>query len=456
MMPGDPADAAFRQADRDVGEAHRDLRVEPVDRAVHAVRAEQHRGDLGRRVGRGRRRRARRADVQAQHGLGLRARREERIPVAGVDRRQPELVGRLGERDGLEAARRVAADLVGRDLAGRAGTRSGSGRSDPGCAPHHASRCQSLYARIAASASSSSSGHSVSRWPTKPGRNDGKHSDAHTPSMSMSATRAFDVPRAAPHLVEARRLEAVLARRPADHRVEADVRAAAAPCQTHASPPSSVATTRGASSANLLGKRPVNASGGSTTWSSTEITVYTRSRGSGSGSHVICSRRPLPPPNALDAREVVERHAGHVSTSGSRASSCRTAPSQYALRRVLAQQRPSASARCVGRESRPVSRPGREDVVGEAAHALERRGLVARLARSSARSRSRRGARAGCRSRCRPASASHLPSARVLDAAVLVDERELAVEDARVLVHDARRSRPSPRAASRSTDGCAR
>ena len=37
------------------------------------------------------------------------------------------------------------------------------------------------------------------------------------------------------------------------------------PCHTHASPPSSVGTTRGSSSANFLGNRPVNASGGSTT-----------------------------------------------------------------------------------------------------------------------------------------------------------------------------------------------
>ena len=116
MMPGHPADAALRQADLDVGEPHRDLRVQPVDRAVHAVRAEQHRGDLGRRVGRRRRRRSRRTDVQAHHRLGLRARREQRIPVAGVDRRQAELVGRLRERDRLEAARRVAADLVGREV----------------------------------------------------------------------------------------------------------------------------------------------------------------------------------------------------------------------------------------------------------------------------------------------------------------------------------------------------
>jgi hypothetical protein len=68
-----------------------------------------------------------------------------------------------------------------------------------------------------------------------------------------------------------------------------------------------VGTTRGSSSAYLAGNRPANASGGSTTWSSTEITVYTRSRGAGSGSHVICSRRPFPPPNAsLAARSSID------------------------------------------------------------------------------------------------------------------------------------------------------
>ena len=84
-----------RQADPQLGEAHRDARVEPVDRGEHRVPEEQHADGVGRRVGRRRRRRARRADVQAHDGAGLFARGHQRIPVAGVQRRQPEQVRRL-------------------------------------------------------------------------------------------------------------------------------------------------------------------------------------------------------------------------------------------------------------------------------------------------------------------------------------------------------------------------
>ena len=109
-----PVPPSERQIRR-FGEAHRDLRVQPVDGGVHPVREEEHRDRFGRRVGRGHRRRARRADVQAHDGAGLLTRGEERVPVTGVQRRQPELLGRLGEGDGAEPARRVGAHLVGRD-----------------------------------------------------------------------------------------------------------------------------------------------------------------------------------------------------------------------------------------------------------------------------------------------------------------------------------------------------
>ena len=113
------------------------------------------------------------------------------------------------------------------------------GMKRPGAAPHHASRCQSLYARIATSASSSSVGHSVRRCPTKPGRNDGKQSDAATPSMSMSATRASTSQ--APRRISSKRV--------GSKPYSVDGRPTTAlnptfgstwPCQTHASPPSSV------------------------------------------------------------------------------------------------------------------------------------------------------------------------------------------------------------------------
>ena len=103
-----------------------------------------------------------------------------------------------------------------------------------------------MYARIAASARSSSSGQSVSRWPTKPGRNDGKHSDAHTPSMSMSATRACTSH--APRRISSKRVGS----KPysVDGRPTTALKptfGSSWPCHIHASPPSSVATTRGSS-----------------------------------------------------------------------------------------------------------------------------------------------------------------------------------------------------------------
>src|SRR4051812_14971981 len=73
------------------------------------------------------------------------------------------------------------------------------------------------------------------------------------------------------------------------------------PFQSHASPPSSVATTRGARSRNFAGNRSTNASGGSTTWSSTETIGVQRSRGSGSGRKVTSVRRPVLPPKDVDA-----------------------------------------------------------------------------------------------------------------------------------------------------------
>ena len=54
--------------------------------------------------------------MQAEHGAGRLARGEERIPLAAVDARQPEVRGDLREADGPHAARRVALDLGRREL----------------------------------------------------------------------------------------------------------------------------------------------------------------------------------------------------------------------------------------------------------------------------------------------------------------------------------------------------
>ena len=108
--------------------------------------------------------------------------------------------------------------------------------------------------------------------------------------------------------------------------------------------------------------------------------MYARSRGSGSGSQVIVSRRPLPPPKySLLARSSSEhappscQHLGFVARGA-----VRTAPSQYACG-VFCRSSGFSSARCRRGISSGVA-PGGERVVGEAAHALERRRLVARLA----------------------------------------------------------------------------
>ena len=106
---GHPAEPALGQADLQVGEAHRDLRVQPVDGGEHRPAEEQHADGVGRRVGRRGRGGRRRPDVQADDRAGLLARRHERVPVPGVQRRQAEPLGQLGEGDRLEArARRCA------------------------------------------------------------------------------------------------------------------------------------------------------------------------------------------------------------------------------------------------------------------------------------------------------------------------------------------------------------
>src|SRR3954454_8138122 len=69
------------------------------------------------------------------------------------------------------------------------------------------------------------------------------------------------------------------------------------PSYSHISRPSSCSTTRGARSASAAGTRPSNACGGSTTWSSHEMTVYQRSErgGSGRGGTLTFTFRVKPP-----------------------------------------------------------------------------------------------------------------------------------------------------------------
>ncbi len=64
-----------------------------------------------------------------------------------------------------------------------------SGMMRSGYVPAHTSACQSFQARIDARPSSGSSDLEKTD-PQKPATSEGKHNDAHTPLMSMSATRA--------------------------------------------------------------------------------------------------------------------------------------------------------------------------------------------------------------------------------------------------------------------------
>ena len=137
-----------------------------------------------------------------------------------------------------------------------------------------------------------------------------------------------------------------------------------------------------------------------------------RSRGSGSGSHDDL----LAP--ALAAAE-------RAGCSRDRRATCSSARRQHAPGLGLAAagggpRRPSTRRGVFCRNAAFSSRAlvggdfdrratGREDVVGEAAHALERHRLVARLPDRRRRSRSRRDGRAGCRSRRRPARRATSP-----------------------------------------------
>ena len=77
-------------------------------------------------------------DVQADHGVGVGAGLEDRVPVAAEQRRQADLVGPLGKRDRTEAALGVAADLGGAHLrVGQERDAHGMMRSGYGC--HHSS-----------------------------------------------------------------------------------------------------------------------------------------------------------------------------------------------------------------------------------------------------------------------------------------------------------------------------
>ena len=92
QQPGHPADAAFREAYLDVGEADGNFGIQPVAGGEHGIAEEQHADGVGRSIGGGGWRCARAADMHADDRAGLFARRHDGIPMAGVERRQPQQV----------------------------------------------------------------------------------------------------------------------------------------------------------------------------------------------------------------------------------------------------------------------------------------------------------------------------------------------------------------------------
>ena len=107
----DPADPAFAHRDLQLGMAHAALRPQPLRARRERELAEQRRRELLDRRARREVGDAARPGVQADHGAGLRARREDRIPPGREDRLHADAVRLLGQRDRGEPARRVAPDL---------------------------------------------------------------------------------------------------------------------------------------------------------------------------------------------------------------------------------------------------------------------------------------------------------------------------------------------------------
>ena len=119
---GHPPDAALGHGDLQLGVADRPPGPQPFRTRGQRQLAEQRGAERqGRRPGRvvGD---ARRADVQADHRLGLGARLDDRLPVLVEERRETDAVGPLGQGHRGEAAGRVAADLRARPPPGRPGT----------------------------------------------------------------------------------------------------------------------------------------------------------------------------------------------------------------------------------------------------------------------------------------------------------------------------------------------
>ena len=112
----DPADAALRQRQPQVGELPQHGREEEVRRALDDVHGRQRDQHVEGRVGGGHDDLRRRADVHAHHRPLVRTGRPERVPVVAVDARPPELGRVLGEGHGVASLGRHPAHLGRHDL----------------------------------------------------------------------------------------------------------------------------------------------------------------------------------------------------------------------------------------------------------------------------------------------------------------------------------------------------
>ena len=171
--------------------------------------------------------------------------------------------------------------------------------------------------------------------------------------MSMSATRAFTSQRAAAHLVEARRLEAVFGRGPAHDRVEPDVG------ELLAVPHPCLAAVVGVDDAGfVVGEAPREAAGERVGWFDHVIVdgddrVRARSRfGFRQPGDLLAP--PLAAAERLTAREIVQRHVHAATTSGPRSPVWRIDPGLRAASGLHV--RTSGSRRSRGGRRRPSTR----------------------------------------------------------------------------------------------------
>ena len=216
------------------------------------------------------------ADVQADHGVGLGARRDDRVPVVAKIDGRPDGVRTLGERDRREAALALRRIILG--AASRVGEVRDAERDDPlGVALVPLLEEPVVPRPHAREAQLAVLGVEKNTRPQNPVIIDGKFSDAHTPLRSMSRDAGVDVVATRAHLLEAERLDrTVSGRRPATAFMPTWV---AGPSNSHTWWPLGRLDDLRGPVGEGAGSRPSNRWRGSTTWSSTEMTVYFTSRG---------------------------------------------------------------------------------------------------------------------------------------------------------------------------------